>query len=58
MTDLTLKEKAFILEIMDRTQLQGIDAKQTQIDVMRKMTAPLEAAQKTREKADKAKKKK
>ena len=45
MIDLTLKEMAFILEIMDRTQLQGIDAKQTQIDVMRKMATALEAPQ-------------
>ena len=43
---------------MDRTQLQGIEPKQLQLTIMRKMTAPLEAAQKTREKLDKAKKKK
>ena len=55
---LTLKEMAFILEVMDRTQLQGIEPKQLQLTIMRKMTAPLEAAQKTREKLDKAKKKK
>ena len=45
MVVLTLKEIAFILEIVDRTQLQGIDNKQMQLDVMRKMAAALEAAQ-------------
>ena len=55
---LTLKEMAFILEVMDRTQLQGVDAKQLQLAIMRKMVGPLEAAQKAREKLEKTKKKK
>lgn len=55
---LSLKEMAFILEVMDRTQLQGIDAKQLQLAIMRKMAGPLEAAQKAREKLEKTKKKK
>ena len=55
---LTLKEMAFILEVMDRTQLQGFEPKQLQLAIMRKMASPLEAAQKAREKLDKAKKKK
>ena len=55
---LTLKEMAFIMEVMDRTQLQGIDNKQLQLTIMRKMAGPLEAAQKVREKPDKVKKKK
>ena len=55
---LSLKEMAFILEVMDRTQLQGIEPKQLQLTIMRKMAGPLETAQKVREQLDKVKAKK
>ena len=41
MVKLTAKEKTFIIEVMDRTQLQGIDNKQIQVDIMRKLLESL-----------------
>ena len=38
---LTDKEKSFILDVMDRVQVQGVEAKQLQVDVMQKMIGSL-----------------
>jgi len=43
--NLTLKEMRFILEIMDRVPVQGIEAKELQLQVMKKVSGPLQKAQ-------------
>lgn len=42
MIELTVKEMGFLLEILDKVQLQGIDAKEMQVVVMKKVKAELD----------------